>query len=167
MPKAHHSLRNIIINIACVLVSINGICQSFTLSDTTFEIGSTYEMRSLRFSMQGDIIPETEIILDSIVKFLKHRKHIKVEFGSHTDTRGTDSVNLNLSQNRADWIKDLLLSRGVSENQITSKGYGESQPKIPEDQINKHKQTDRKEFNRLHFLNRRDVLKIIEVGAQE
>ncbi len=52
--------------------------------------------------------------------------HIAVS--GHTDSRGSDTYNLALSQRRADAVKKHLIGIGVSATIITSKGYGESQP---------------------------------------
>lgn len=48
---------------------------------------------------------------------------------SHTDSKGAASYNLNLSQARADSVKDSLVKNyGIQESRITTKGYGETQP---------------------------------------
>jgi len=49
----------------------------------------------------------------------------------HTDDTGSDSYNMNLSQQRAEAVKDYLVSQGVTANRFTVKWYGESQPKYP------------------------------------
>lgn len=51
---------------------------------------------------------------------------MKVELGSHTDSRGSDSYNQKLSQNRAQSAVDYITSRGISSARISAKGYGES-----------------------------------------
>ena len=52
----------------------------------------------------------------------------KIEVSGHTDSRGSDAYNLQLSQRRADAVKSYLTKKGVGQNIITSKGYGETQP---------------------------------------
>ena len=51
-----------------------------------------------------------------------------VEIGSHTDIRGNSKYNKDLSQKRADAVKDFLVGNGIAEQRIIAKGYGESQP---------------------------------------
>lgn len=53
-------------------------------------------------------------------------KYIPVELGSHTDSRGTAEYNQDLSRKRAKSVVDYLISKGVHENRIHAKGYGES-----------------------------------------
>ncbi len=52
----------------------------------------------------------------------------RILVGGHTDSKGSDTYNLKLSQRRADAVKKYLIGIGVSASIISSKGYGESQP---------------------------------------
>ena len=59
---------------------------------------------------------------------LKDNPAVKVELGSHTDVRGSDAYNMSLSDNRAESAVRYLVDRcGVSKNNITWKGYGETE----------------------------------------
>lgn len=62
-----------------------------------------------------------------MVKILKDNPTIWIELGSHTDSRGKDAYNLNLSQKRAESAVDYIVSRGIDRNRITARGYGETQ----------------------------------------
>lgn len=67
---------------------------------------------------------ETELnkVVDAVVRFPQMRLRIQ----SHTDSRGSNSYNKKLSQQRADTIKDFLLKNGLnSSNIIEAAGYGE------------------------------------------
>ncbi len=66
--------------------------------------------------------------LNNVVKKLKDNPKITIELGSHTDSRGTDAYNQELSFKRAKSAKNYLVSKGIKANRIKSKGYGESQP---------------------------------------
>ena len=46
----------------------------------------------------------------------------------HTDSRSSDAYNMTLSQNRANAVRDYLISKGIAAERLTAKGYGESQP---------------------------------------
>jgi peptidoglycan-associated lipoprotein len=65
-------------------------------------------------------------VLDQLVSFFNENKDLTIEIGSHTDSRGSDSYNLNLSQRRAQSVVDYLISKGVPKDQLTAKGYGET-----------------------------------------
>ncbi|NNE68281.1 MAG: OmpA family protein [Pyrinomonadaceae bacterium] len=53
----------------------------------------------------------------------------KIEVGGHTDDRGSDANNQKLSERRAEAVANVLLGFGVRRDALTTKGYGESQPK--------------------------------------
>jgi outer membrane protein OmpA-like peptidoglycan-associated protein len=49
---------------------------------------------------------------------------------SHTDNRGSDQYNMNLSNRRAKSTVQYVISRGISKDRISGQGYGESEPKV-------------------------------------
>ena len=65
-------------------------------------------------------------VFDSIVKMLKMFPEVSVMVNGYTDDVGPDDGNLQLSQKRADAVKNYLASAGVAESRITSIGRGES-----------------------------------------
>jgi OOP family OmpA-OmpF porin len=67
-------------------------------------------------------------VLDSAAADLAAHAELKVELQGHTDSSGSDAHNLDLSQRRAESVRDYLISRGVAAAQVTAKGYGEAQP---------------------------------------
>ena len=54
--------------------------------------------------------------------------NLLIEIGGHTDDRGSVSYNERLSQARAESVRQYLIGRNVSADQLTAKGYGASQP---------------------------------------
>ena len=67
-------------------------------------------------------------VLDGVAKDLREHPMVRVELQGHTDSRGADAFNLELSQRRADSVRDYLISQGVSGTRLEAKGYGETQP---------------------------------------
>lgn len=72
--------------------------------------------------------PESKEILDKLYDFLNINSNLVVEINSHTDNRGSDSYNMNLSKRRAQSCVDYLIRKGIPKERMTAKGYGESQP---------------------------------------
>ena len=70
--------------------------------------------------------PEGKIELDKLVSYMKERPTLIVELSSHTDCRGSDSYNIELSQNRAQSCVDYIIEKGIEKNRIVAKGYGET-----------------------------------------
>lgn len=75
--------------------------------------------------------PESYPSLDSLVSLLQFYPKMVIEIGAHTDSKGTDKYNLDLSQRRAQSVVDYLIGKGIDASRLQSKGYGESQPIAP------------------------------------
>ena len=70
--------------------------------------------------------------MDSFMKAMEYAQEGKVVLvEGHTDDLGSDKYNLDLSMKRAEKIRELLLSGGVSDELISVIGYGERQPLVP------------------------------------
>lgn len=77
-----------------------------------------------------DVTPRAMVELDKVVFAMEEFPEIKIKIESHTDSRGSDSYNLELSHKRAKSTYNYLIERGISHNRIESAiGYGESMPK--------------------------------------
>lgn len=73
--------------------------------------------------------PESRDALEEIIAMLEENPHVTIEFGAHTDRKGAESYNLNLSERRAKSVVDYLVMAGVEPSRLSYKGYGESEPK--------------------------------------
>jgi len=91
-------------------------------------VGQKFVMENIYYDFdKWDILPESEIELDKLVKVMNDNPSWKVELGSHTDCRGSDSYNEVLSQKRSDSAVAYIISKGIAKDRIIAKGYGESQ----------------------------------------
>ncbi len=82
-----------------------------------------------------DLRPESMVSLDNLVETLNDNPNITIELMSHTDSRGTDEDNQVLSQRRAQSVVDYLISKGIAQDRLQARGYGESQPKVVDETI--------------------------------
>ncbi len=64
--------------------------------------------------------------LDTLVLFLQENQDVTVEISSHTDCRGSDVYNLNLSAQRSKSCYNYLIAQGVKKEKLVMKNYGES-----------------------------------------
>jgi OOP family OmpA-OmpF porin len=71
---------------------------------------------------------ESFVELNKVVEFLKQNSHVEIEIAGHTDSKGADTYNQNLSQGRSQSVVDYLSSQGINSNRLTAQGYGESKP---------------------------------------
>lgn len=75
-----------------------------------------------------DIRPDAEPTLNRLADVLRQNPSIRIQLGSHTDCRGNDNYNEDLSQKRAQSAVNYLISRGIDAGRLSAIGYGESQP---------------------------------------
>ncbi len=76
-----------------------------------------------------DLTEQSKLILDEAAITINASPEIsKIEVQAHTDYKGSGEANLKLSEKRAASVREYLVSRGVSENRLVAKGYGESLP---------------------------------------
>jgi len=66
--------------------------------------------------------------VDKLAVFLKKHPNRSVLIEGYTDNVGSDAYNLDLSEKRADAVKNALVAKGVGEERITTKGYGKKYP---------------------------------------
>jgi OOP family OmpA-OmpF porin len=93
------------------------------------ERGIVLTLGDILFGTGKDVLmPGAVNTIDKLVKFLEKYQNRNVLIEGHTDSVGSETYNLGLSQRRADAVRAALISKGISENRITAKGYGESRP---------------------------------------
>ncbi len=85
---------------------------------------------TIRFEKGSSPLVSGQEVLDQVAEVAKECSTFKIEIGGHTDTGGAADLNERLSQRRANTVRDFLISKGVPADQVTAKGYGESQPLV-------------------------------------
>ena len=73
--------------------------------------------------------PESEEALNEMVQVLRDNPNVTIEMASHTDRKGSEEYNINLSSRRAKSVIDYLIAHGIRPDRLQSQGYGESRPK--------------------------------------
>jgi len=79
---------------------------------------------------KSNITKQGAFELDKLVQVMKNNANMVIMVKSHTDNRGTDSFNMNLSDRRAKATVQYVISKGIAKDRIEGKGYGESEPKV-------------------------------------
>jgi outer membrane protein OmpA-like peptidoglycan-associated protein len=91
------------------------------------QVNKSFEIRDLFYDYnKHDIRPDAALVLDRLVHFLSEYPEIHVELGSHTDARGGDKYNHDLSQRRASSAVAYVVEHGIDVSRIKAKGYGET-----------------------------------------
>ncbi len=101
----------------------------------------------------------SEDSLDFLYQTLVDNPTIIIELQAHTDSRGSDTYNLDLSQRRAQACVDYLISKGIPTERMVARGYGKSRLRITESQIQAMKTNEEKEA--AHQKNRRTAFAVL------
>jgi len=89
------------------------------LGDVLFEFG------------KADLSVEAINVLDKVVSILKDYPKSKISVEGHTDSKGSQKYNINLSQRRADSVARYFIEKGIPGDHIAAIGYGEDAPVAP------------------------------------
>ncbi|QOJ29624.1 MAG: OmpA family protein [Ignavibacteriales bacterium] len=106
-------------------------------------MGINFEFNSTRFT------PESYPILLNAFQILMANPSLRVEIQGHTDNIGSSEVNRKLSRDRADLVKQYLVSKGIAANRLSTSGFGAEKP-IADNQTSMGR-----------FLNRRIEFKVL------
>jgi OOP family OmpA-OmpF porin len=97
------------------------------------------------------IAPSASGTLDTIAELLKDCSDAPIEVAGHTDSQGSEEMNLNLSRARAQSVVQALMGRRVLTGNLTAVGYGETLPIAPNDTEDGREQNRRIEFRLLRI----------------
>ena len=90
--------------------------------------GVRIEMKNIYYDLgKYDIKAEAAKELDYLVSVMNENPEMRIRIESHTDSRGSNLFNMDLSQKRAKTIFDYLRTQGIDEDRLTYEGYGETQ----------------------------------------
>jgi outer membrane protein OmpA-like peptidoglycan-associated protein len=78
---------------------------------------------------QSSLSNEAKTNLDKLVQVLNTYKETDIEIQGHTDSRGAEDYNQNLSVQRAGTVSNYLSQKGISSSRLTVKGFGENTPR--------------------------------------
>jgi outer membrane protein OmpA-like peptidoglycan-associated protein len=112
---------------AQLLAQLNAVLQTqdtargliVNMSDVLFDTGK-YTLK-----------PPTQVKLAKISGILLAHPGLTLQIEGHTDSVGSDEFNQKLSEQRADAVRDYLISQGISDSTISARGMGESNPIAP------------------------------------
>jgi outer membrane protein OmpA-like peptidoglycan-associated protein len=102
--------------------------QKVVITDTGIQI-----IESVYFKTNKDVIEKRSFaLLDNVAQvIISHPQIGLIRVEGHTDDRGDDASNMDLSQRRAESVRKYLIDKGVPAERLKAVGYGESQPIVP------------------------------------
>ncbi|MAA73398.1 MAG: flagellar motor protein MotB [Salinisphaeraceae bacterium] len=95
-------------------------------------VGQKQILRGVNYEFnKATLTANAERILDQVAQTLRDSPGFVVELAGHTDSKGSDSYNQDLSQRRAEAAMAYLITAGIDASRLRARGYGESQPIEP------------------------------------
>ncbi len=125
------------------------------------EINTTFRIENIYYDYDKyNIRPDAALELDKLVTVIKDNPAIKLEMGSHTDARGSDTYNMSLSRKRAQSAVEYLVTQGIDATSLTHRGYGETV-------LTNHCDDGVACSEENHQQNRRTELKIVGIEVED
>lgn len=91
------------------------------------EVGLTVRLQNIYFDFDKTTLKDESFVeLNKVVDFLKQNETVEIEISGHTDSKGSDDYNLNLSQGRSQAVVDYIIGQGIETYRLSAHGYGEA-----------------------------------------
>lgn len=126
------------------------------VSQLPTEVGESLILRDILYDYNSYLLDDrAKKELDRLTDHLKKHPELKIELSSHTDSRGNNEFNQNLSVKRSDNAKKYLKKNGIKSERIIATGYGET--KLKNECYDNHPCSEEQ-----HAENRRTEVKVIK-----
>ncbi len=91
-------------------------------------VGNKIVLRNIFYDLdKATLRPESTVELNRLIKLMNDVPTLKIKLGGHTDSRGSDAHNLDLSKRRAAAVVKYLTEQGIDAGRLQSEGFGETQ----------------------------------------
>jgi outer membrane protein OmpA-like peptidoglycan-associated protein len=104
-----------------------------TIAETELKVGNTITMHAIQFKQgKPDLEGEGSFkALSKLSRSMKKYPNMRIRLEGHTDNVGTQSLNMKLSAERIQAVKDFLIKEGINEKRIEMRPYGPTRPLVP------------------------------------
>lgn len=112
--------------------------KTYTLDFALSPISRPVKMENIFYEFgRWELTQASEKEMDGLIKLLNDNPNITIELSAHTDMKGNEEFNQELSQKRAQACCDYLIKNGIEKERLTPVGYGKSKPVIADKALNK------------------------------
>lgn len=93
------------------------------------KIGESVVLNNIFFEFDKfDLKKESRTEMGKLISFLQKNSKMKIEITGHTDNIGSKTYNQQLSENRANSVREYLVQNGIPSERLLSKGFGDTKP---------------------------------------
>jgi len=118
-----------------------------TVELSPIEVGNKVVLNNIFFDTNKfDLKPDSKAELQKLIDFLTLNPSVHIEISGHTDNVGNNQANQVLSENRSKSVYQYLITNGISAARLLYKGYGETQPIMPNTSDENRAKNRRTEF---------------------
>lgn len=108
---------------------IGDISITKTKDTMDYSVGKVIVLENIFFDFDKSVLlPQSYVELHNLINLLNSQPNMKIELSGHTDNKGKDKYNLQLSLDRAKAVYDYLILAGIDKKRLKFKGYGSTQP---------------------------------------
>jgi len=101
---------------------------ALTIELEKLSTGKQFVLDDLFYDLnKSNIRADAALVLDNLAQILIENPEVRIEIGSHTDSRSAADYNMKLSQRRSESVMAYLVGKGIAASRLVAKGYGESQ----------------------------------------
>ncbi|MBR6167108.1 MAG: OmpA family protein, partial [Paludibacteraceae bacterium] len=112
--------------------------KTYTMNFVLSPISRPVKMENIFYEFgRWELTSASEEELLKLVKLLQDNPNITIELSAHTDMKGTDEFNMELSQKRAQSCCNFLIAHGIEAERLTPVGYGKNKPVVADKALNK------------------------------
>ena len=136
------------------------------------KIGTKTDFPNIHFKYDSDEFnfdfPGTHRDLKKLLEYVNQCEGLGIMIEGHASQEGTKEYNQDLSERRAQKVKEWLMKQGVKPDKIDGAiGYGETQPKVPLPPENKLRKMSKEEIEEIYEQNRRITVEVVETCGDE
>ena len=101
---------------------------SMNIEMEKLSVGKQFTLENLYYDLdKSNIRTDAALVLYDLVQMLLENQEVRIEIGSHTDSRADTGYNMKLSQRRSDSVQAYLIDNGILQGRFITKAFGESQ----------------------------------------
>ncbi|MDX2362642.1 MAG: OmpA family protein [Crocinitomicaceae bacterium] len=111
------------------------------------KVGEAYTINDILYGTNSSVLSDrSKFILKGFARYLNENPNVIIAIQGHTDDIGDDGRNMRLSEERAQGVKTFLASLGIDKSRLSAKGFGETNPTVPNTSTSNRAQNRRTDF---------------------